>query len=428
MKWLIANHAEWQTKNIDFSVVKAKLQRPVLVDNSTEDESKENNVETTESFKVFFPDGSMSTLNGGQANLEAFQKLVQQAKEIGANVDFMCDLGKEAAADFKDNNLVNACLLQFPFGKGGMHELRKRGDGSLTTKMPIEDYVEHLSRVSLPHFHHELFTLILYNISMKQAMVRTAGWKVREKGSAAMFAHELTTHDVNEAINRKQSGHVSAGQGTGAQFLSAVDAVARAVPHTNEAAKKAKQKGEAHQHEFGLANYFLTATPDDENSFLVQMFANKIIDNDSPVSLLSDDELLERAQLRTELRIKHPGICAYFYELMLQIILEEVVGWDFEKRRSRPEGGLLGIVKAFTASTEEQGRSTLHTHYLVWVEGIGELEEKLFSKNSRERRSAENCLVQVVDTVSSCKLYNSDNCPKTEKSVQAFPHNCKQVF
>jgi len=373
LKGLVKNDEEWKQKDNNFASIKSKLRSPVLVDNTSPDDSEANNVETTESFKVFFPDGSMSSLNGGQENLAAFQKLVQRAKENGANVDFQCDLLKEAAADFKDNNLVNACLLQFPFGRGGMHELRKRGDGSLTTKMPIEDYVEHVSRISQPHFHHELFTLILYNISMKQAMVKNAGWKVREKGNAAMFAKELTAEDVNEAIGRKQSGHLASNSGVGGQFLSAIDAVSRAVPHTNEAAKRARSDGEAHQHQFGLSHYFLTVTPDDDSSFLVQVFSGHNIDDDTPVSSLPDEELQQRAKLRTELRIQHPGVCAYFYELMQDILLEEVIGWDMKKGQPRSQGGLLGMPQAFTATTEEQGRTTLHTHFQVWVEGFSDL-------------------------------------------------------
>jgi len=280
LKWLIKYHSEWQNKNIDLELIKSKLRDPVLVDNSSPEDSKGNNIEVTESFKVFFPDGYMTSETGGQSNLAAFQEIVNKAKQSGSNVEFQCDIAREAVADFKDNNLVNACLLQFPFGRGGMHELRKHGDGSFTNKMPIEDYIEHLSKVSQPHFQQELFTLILYNISMKQAMVKSAGWKAREKGNAAMFAHELTAEEVNVAITQRRNGHTTAGAATGSQFLSAIDAVTKSVPHTNEAAKRARQDGEAHQHEFGLSHYFLTVTPDDDSSHIIQVYTNCLIDDD----------------------------------------------------------------------------------------------------------------------------------------------------
>ena len=54
-------------------------------------------------------------------------------------------------------------------------------------------------------------------------------------------------------------------------FLKAVDAITGSAPHTNEAEKKAKGDGEAMQHHFGAASYFLTVTSDDDNSFVVQV-------------------------------------------------------------------------------------------------------------------------------------------------------------
>ena len=424
LRYLIKTHKEWKKANIDMDQVREQLRRPILIDNTAAENSSDNNVETTESFKVFFPDGSMSSLHGGQDNLQKFQELVKQAKSNGADLEFQCDLFKEAVHDYKDNNLVNACLLQFPYGEGGMHELRYRGDGSMSNKIPLEDYVEHLSKVSMPHFHHDLFTLILYNISMKQSMVQSAGWKVREKGKAEMFASELTAEDVSRAIDHKQSGKLMSGSRSASQFLKAIDAVSRSVPHTNEAAKKARLDGEAHQHHFGLSHIYLTVTNDDENSFLVQAYAGVEVDDGTPVHLLSDAELRERSKLRTKLRIEHPGICAYYYELMLDILLEEVIGWDMEEDAAKNEGGLFGIPLAFTASTEEQGRTTLHTHFQIWIVGYKERRDKLYSSNYRERKAAEQYLCQYIDKLSSTELYNPSMSKYRENHSMAFPHDC----
>ena len=155
---------------------------PVIVDNCIPvgDSKTENNVKSTESFQVFFPDGTMSQVTGGQENLEKFNEILQAACSSGYDIGFKANLMKEAVSDFKDNNLVNACLLQFPYGRGGMHEQRTNNNKSFTCNIDIEEYVQHLSKVSQRHFHHELFSLILYNLSMKQAMVRNAGWKVRK--------------------------------------------------------------------------------------------------------------------------------------------------------------------------------------------------------------------------------------------------------
>jgi hypothetical protein len=54
LKWLIRNNEEWRKQNIDLETVKANLRNPVLVDNTSVEDSEGNNIEATESFKVFF--------------------------------------------------------------------------------------------------------------------------------------------------------------------------------------------------------------------------------------------------------------------------------------------------------------------------------------------------------------------------------------
>ena len=68
---------------------------------------------------------------------------------------------------------------------------------------------------------------------MKQTMVRTAGFRVRNKADAHILAEELTEEDVSEAIGfARQNGGVTnatgSGSASGRYFLNAVDTVAKA--------------------------------------------------------------------------------------------------------------------------------------------------------------------------------------------------------
>lgn len=65
---------------------------------------------------------------------------------------------------------------------------------------------------------------------------------------------------------------------------------------------------------------------------------------------------------------------------MLETIIEKVIGWDLNKNEARPEGGLFCIF-AFTASTEEQNRKSLHTHFLIWLKNFQESEQKAAEKD-----------------------------------------------
>ena len=73
---------------------------------------------------------------------------------------------------------------------------------------------------------------------------------------------------------------------------------------------------------------------------------------------------------RHKLRITFPGVCAYHFEVALEMILREVVGWDTETNAARREGGLFGRPSAYTVSVEEQGRGTLHAHILIWIKKL----------------------------------------------------------
>ena len=70
----------------------------------------------------------------------------------------------------------------------------------------------------------------------------------------------MTKEEVSAAISRRESGTMNNGS-IGGRFLHAVDTIAKAVPHTNEAAKKARQEGEALQHHFGLPGRNLPLVP-----------------------------------------------------------------------------------------------------------------------------------------------------------------------
>ena len=359
VQWLMLNNDEWRTRNINMDQLRQQLRNPVLIDQSREVEGEQDisasNVESTETFEVFFPDGSVSSLTGGQEDLQHFQELIRAAQMSGYDLEVRNHFLKEAVHDFKDNNLVNACLLQFPYGRGGLHEVRLKGDDSSTTSTDVEEHLEHLSLVSLPQFHEELFCLILYNMLMKQQMVKTAGWKVRGNATAEALAEELSQEDVDAAISAKVNRTMHAMSGTGRQFLNAVDAIARSVPHSSEAAKRARCDAEAHQHHFGMPSMFLTVAPDDDNSFLVQVFLGVIVDDDQDVQSLSDEELAAHAKHRTSLHLKYPGISAFYFELMLEIIIRDVVGWDLENQCPTDVPGLMGVPQAVAASIEEQG-------------------------------------------------------------------------
>ena len=196
--------------------------------------------------------------------------------EMDITWNFVIRSKKTACFDYMENNFVNACILQFPYGRGGFDELRKRPDGSfITLSIDIGKYIEHLSCVSIKYFQCELFILQLYNIIMKQWMLRFASFRIRNSTSVENFAKNLDLEDIQDILNqRKRNGGSSFGSirySSSSEFIHAIDAITKALPHTNACARKNKNVGECLQHHFGIATLFITISPDDENNFLIQV-------------------------------------------------------------------------------------------------------------------------------------------------------------
>ena len=173
-----------------------------------------------------------------------------------------------------ENNFVNACILQFLYGRGGFDELRKKADGSfIASSIDIGKYREHLSCISIKYFQYELFILQLYNTIMKQWMLRYASFRICNNTSVENFANNLDLEDIRDIINqRKKNGSNSfryIRYSSCSQFIHTIDDITKALPHTNASTRKNKNVGECLQHHFVKATLFITISPDDGSNFLI---------------------------------------------------------------------------------------------------------------------------------------------------------------
>ena len=90
----------------------------------------------------------MTKLIGGQENINKFKDLVAENKCNGYNLEFCHNVEKPACFDYMENNFVIACILQFPYGRAGFDELRKKPDGSfITSSIDIGKYIKHIYHI-----------------------------------------------------------------------------------------------------------------------------------------------------------------------------------------------------------------------------------------------------------------------------------------
>jgi AAA domain/Helitron helicase-like domain at N-terminus len=428
--WLIKNHIEWKTVN--YRTMKKKLKKRQMAPEvlkkfrSTENGESDEDImeEKKESFEVFYPDGSSNCTES--ALKESFTNLLANAQKKGYAVAMRKNLVPASrVSEFHESNLINSCLLQFPYGIGGYRAKRFNGD-SCTGIMDAREYAKHLSFISQPHFHHGLFQLRLYNFKCKQDMFLSASYCVRGNLGAESLLAKLSVNDLEKSIDGRIRGNANAGSRTASQYLNIIDSVNRAVPHTDEAAKRARQVAEAHMHEYGLPTFFLTACPDDDNNIVIQIMSQQQVDDNKPISTVSDEVLLERSKGRTSLRLKFPGICCLYFRYALIIILKQVVGWDLNKNRKTNDSGVFGETIAIAGSVEEQGRGTLHFHLQVWVKEFINAADKIHSKFEGVARSSSSFIAVTMDKLASATLFDAKKCPYRRGSYGIFDHPCHE--
>jgi hypothetical protein len=97
---------------------------------------------------------------------------------------------------------------------------------------------------------------------------------------------------------------------------------------------------------------------------------------------------------------------------------EHVLGWDDQQQAPVRNGGLFGIVKAFTGSAEPQVSGDLHAHFVVWLHGLpttgSDMEGKLREDTEFLRR-----YLQLAGTVSTLRIpYLDSRCPTCGAPLQ----------
>ena len=436
VEWLCLNHETFKTLSIDLDELRRNMGKPYVVDHSEMKETDQDaclsvaqqrqavrtNIESVDYFQIFFPDKTINPTQGGYSNKQSFEEYVKAAKLSHLSFHLHTDFQKNYVPDYKDDNLVNACLLQFPYGRGGLNECRfdKTGE-SASESIDIIHYIKALSRNSQPQFHLQLFSLILYNLHQKQRMVRGASVVARDTLKAGVIAHQITTQQVRDAVGRVRHG-TGGGTSPGDVFIGSVDAVAGHVAHSNRNTKRARRNAESLTHHFGMPSYFLTVSPDDDYNILVQVYSGQLVDTPGTrIETLSDNELADMHSKRTEVRVKYPGICAHAFELMMDIVVGKIIGWDNPDRR-----GMFGECLAFTQTVEEQGRLSLHAHFQIWIKEVNEIRDNLFSNREYVVDCAKRELCSHVDKHVSTKfLFQEVHATESAmKYTDVFPHEC----
>ena len=299
----------------------------------------------------------------------------------------------EQLADYKEDTISKAFPLHFPYGHSGLE-----GDPSLELmeKLPKNSKYMKRSRLGVlrkflqhsnPIFHGPRFNLIVENLILKEQIFQsTRMYCTTKHADGSYMADKYGTMNwkaLEKAIYAARQDHGSRHSSKAEnRYLKSINAACECLPHSNEAAQVARRQYFSFLIKFGLPAIFLTITPDDKRNFRIILYAcgnhNHII---SPyakdyVNSLSDDDIFAKFKVRERVREQHPGLCAEEYNRIMKLVIKHLFDWDEEKQCSTGNG-LFGELLAWCLATEEQGRKTLHGHFLLFLKGWEEVLETL---------------------------------------------------
>ena len=145
--WLRANNRLYENVPIP------NIQAPTIIDNSTNVESENTDIETKEEIRVVFP---LTTVKAaGCATGAEFDKAVAEIKaKCGETMPYLVSRPSEKLLrDYEDENLMRAFPLQFPYGYGYHPDFN--------IKVSQNGCLKHLLSLSIPSFHEACSVLFL---------------------------------------------------------------------------------------------------------------------------------------------------------------------------------------------------------------------------------------------------------------------------
>ena len=206
------------------------------------------------------------------------------------------------------------------------------------------DYISH-QQTLIWHMHQGDFILVLHNMFERHKAISVTYLccihKVRNDTVGEYFGN-MTVTQLERAIHQAQS-NLSVQDQTAKQFLNSINVICKSMAHTNDAVKGAQLKLFANIVQFGHASIFFMVTPDDSNSFQIQVYiASECKDlptcNDDCANIDADYE--SSHQIHQE----YLGLCAFDFDQIMELLVHHILGWNQSTQQPRAGGGAFGVL------------------------------------------------------------------------------------
>jgi len=251
---------------------------------------------------------------------------------------------------FNSELLLGLFPTLFPYGCGAPH------DKSRPITVSLTKHIRYLLSYEDQRFEkHHSFMFVLFNMMQRQQACLNASLIVSRPyfQDVATNLETLTSKEIEATLVKLSKNKFSPVTNPRINtLLKQIKTVGGNV--MGSACSRANLRTQIHALIFnqGLPSIFMTINPADVHSRVALYFAGVDLDLDKiiPSAIPS---VFERAQIIAA----HPAATARFFNTLITSILKSMI-----------EKGVLGPIKAYFGTVENQGRGSLHLHILLWLD------------------------------------------------------------
>ena len=302
-------------------------------------------------------------LTGRTFTASALKNLVPSSSELP---DMVLHRSSAAVPEYNNPNLVPGMFpTLFPFGLGGFD------DPSRKTKLSFDAQANAFLDVPDKSFrHHHSYIFVVLNISQRRAAHLQTHFTVR-KSNFDDVARSLTS--VSPSVLHSLAHHLqhegkldtlSSEEQNAMTLLKQVNTISARIPGSQASKIFTRNEIRSYFSEFGLPHIYFTFNPSVTHSPIFQVMVG-----DHSVDLTSRFPHLVPSHERALRLANDPVAAADFFEFCVSCVFQYLFGWDYTKRKSSLQGGILGHLRAFYGTSEFTERGSLHGHFLIWLIG-----------------------------------------------------------
>ncbi|CAF1498169.1 unnamed protein product [Adineta ricciae] len=251
---------------------------------------------------------------------------------------------------FNPELLLGLYPTLFPYGCGAPQ------DSSRPIPVSLEQHIRYLLAYDDQRFEkHHSFMFVLFNIMQR----RQACWNATLMASRPYFQNvandleTLTSKEIETALMSISKQTFSSVENPRINMLmKQIKTVGGNV--MGSAYSRAALRTQIHALIFnqGLPSIFMTINPADIHSRVALYFAGVDLDLDKIIP-----EKIPSTYERAQIIASHPVATARFFNALISSILKCMI-----------QKGVLGPIKAYFGTVENQGRGSLHLHILMWLD------------------------------------------------------------